>query len=157
MGSEMCIRDSWNSLMKGNSIFPVCNTSEKLQKIYRSIIQLSSFLSNTIPPCSVMLIPLAVQRDTKTGTGQLEISVVYSTSQYQEIINIADFSFDSMFSGIGGFVGIFLGYSLLQIADLLKMLVYRKWRSTFVVVSTTFDMFCASYLPKGTYTKTRVH
>ena len=39
---------------------------------------------------------------------------------YQEIENVQDFNFESFFSSLGGFVGIFLGYSLLQVPDLLS-------------------------------------
>ena len=56
----------------------------------------------------------------------LVLDFVYMEDFYQEIINVRDFGFESFWSGIGGFVGIFLGYSLLQIPDLLRGL----WFST---------------------------
>ena len=56
----------------------------------------------------------------------LVLDFVYMEDFYQEIINVRDFGFESFWSGIGGFVGIFLGYSLLQIPDLLHSL----WAST---------------------------
>ena len=57
----------------------------------------------------------------------LMISIVYSTSQYQEIINVRDFDFDSMFSSMGGFVGIFLGHSLLQFGDIFDAAKLRNF------------------------------
>ena len=36
--------------------------------------------------------------------------------------NTKNFDFESFVSGVGGFIGIFLGYSLLQIPDLLALL-----------------------------------
>ena len=47
------------------------------------------------------------------------IELVYQERHYQEILYAKDFGFESFWSGLGGFVGIFLGYSLLQIPDLL--------------------------------------
>ena len=47
------------------------------------------------------------------------IQIKYAESTYQEIENVREFSFETFFAGIGGFVGIFLGYSMLQIPDLL--------------------------------------
>ena len=44
---------------------------------------------------------------------------------YQEIVNERDFGFESFWSSVGGFVGIFLGYSLLEFPDLLDKLVKR--------------------------------
>ena len=56
----------------------------------------------------------------------LVLDFVYMDDFYQEIVNVRDFGFESFWSGVGGFVGIFLGYSLLQIPDLLQKL----WAST---------------------------
>ena len=42
------------------------------------------------------------------------INFIYTERFYQEIENVQDFTFESFWSGVGGFVGIFLGYSLLQ-------------------------------------------
>ena len=52
----------------------------------------------------------------------LVLDFVYMDDFYEEIINVRDFGFESLWSGVGGFVGIFLGYSLLQIPDLLQSL-----------------------------------
>ena len=38
---------------------------------------------------------------------------------YQEFINAREFGFESFWAGVGGFVGMFLGYSFLQIPDTL--------------------------------------
>ncbi len=44
---------------------------------------------------------------------------------YQEIEYVQDFGFESFWSGVGGFVGIFLGYSLMQFPEFLgKVNVY---------------------------------
>ena len=58
-----------------------------------------------------MLIPLTVQKDDlddKNDIGSYVISIIYSTTEYQEIVNLQDFDFNSAFSGIGGFIGILL-------------------------------------------------
>ena len=96
-----------------------------------------------------MLIPLTVQKDTSTGNGKIKVSIVYLTSQYQEVINIPDFGFDSMFSGIGGFVGIFLGYSFLQATELIKTVLFRKWWSSVFMSISKLCSFHTSWSNKG--------
>ena len=38
---------------------------------------------------------------------------------YQEILNVKSFNVEALWSSIGGFVGIFLGYSLMQVPELI--------------------------------------
>ena len=52
----------------------------------------------------------------------ITIKVSYMERSYQETENVQDFSFESFFSSLGGFIGIFLGYSMLQIPELLNNL-----------------------------------
>ena len=99
-----------------------------------------------------MLIPLTLQKDTFIGDGKMEVSIIYLTSQYQEVINIPDFGFDSMFSGIGGFVGIFLGYSFLQATELIKTVMFREWWGNIFMSISSLYSICISWLIKGNNT-----
>ena len=47
------------------------------------------------------------------------IKFSYQEQQYQELKYSADFDFETFVSNIGGFVGIFLGYSMMQFPQLL--------------------------------------
>ena len=51
--------------------------------------------------------------------GHIIIKVSYMDDFYQETENVEDFNFESFFSSLGGFVGIFLGYSMMQIPEIL--------------------------------------
>ena len=44
---------------------------------------------------------------------------------FQEIDNVRDFTLESCWSAIGGFVGIFVGYSLLQLPEVATK--YFQW------------------------------
>ena len=46
------------------------------------------------------------------------VIIEYQTLQYKEIKNVRAFSLESMFGQYGGFIGMFLGYSLLGIPEL---------------------------------------
>ena len=53
------------------------------------------------------------------------MEVVYMDENYQEFISSRDFGFESFWSGVGGFVGIFLGHSLLQLPEILDKMSLR--------------------------------
>ena len=57
--------------------------------------------------------------DANEMTSYLDLEIIHGSEMYQEIENVKDFGVESCWSGIGGFVGIFLGYSLLQIPELI--------------------------------------
>ena len=55
----------------------------------------------------------------KSKACSIQISKKYLDNKYQEIVNEREFSFETFWSSVGGFVGIFMGYSLLQIPELV--------------------------------------
>ena len=63
----------------------------------------------------------ATKKDIKHEKSEEEndvlIRILYNMNKYQEIKNEKDFGLDSLWSNIGGFVGIFIGYSLLNLLD----------------------------------------
>ena len=54
--------------------------------------------------------------------GYLLIELIYAEEKYQEFINAREFGFESFGSGVGGLIGIFLGYSFLQIPESVSQL-----------------------------------
>ena len=68
------------------------------------------------PPCEEMTVSTSV--DLQYGN-DLNINFQYRTDQYLEITNKRDFGVTNLWSSIGGFVGIFLGYSLLQLPEII--------------------------------------
>ena len=49
----------------------------------------------------------------------------YSSDYFQETTNVRKFSRDSVWGNVGGYVGMFLGFSVLQIPSLLNA-VFRR-------------------------------
>ena len=58
-------------------------------------------------------------------TEDLFIKITYRTEDYEEITNLKKFNGESMFSQVGGFIGIMLGVSLFHIPDILKSVISR--------------------------------
>ena len=53
---------------------------------------------------------------------QGKVLIMLVQKYYQEIEFVKDFGFESFWSGIGGFVGIFLGFSMMQFPEALEFL-----------------------------------
>ena len=129
-----CRPSYWNSQFESHfddQSIKICQNPEEYKKIYENINSLSQNLSNLTMPCNTMIVSMGVvaTQVKKEKRHYLMLSIVYSTSQYQEIINVRDFDFDSMFSAMGGFVGIFLGHSLLQFGDLFDAAKLRNFKN----------------------------
>ena len=70
--------------------------------------------------CTEMTIVSSIQFGSttlETEKRRFEIKVNHLTESYQEIANKKDFSGEALWSSIGGLVGIFLGYSMMQVPD----------------------------------------
>ena len=48
------------------------------------------------------------------------LRVLYTRETYQEIVNTRDVGVETCWSGIGGFIGIFVGYSLMQVPEIIS-------------------------------------
>ena len=64
-------------------------------------------------------------RNTQKRVTYLDMEFVVANKILQEIIYVREFGIESCWSGIGGFVGIFVGYSILQLPDMLGSLFQR--------------------------------
>ena len=74
-------------------------------------------------PCLEMDISAVQVANEQNPRDEILVKFVYVDDTFNEVINIQEFGFESLWSSVGGFVGIFLGYSLLQLPELLKVLV----------------------------------
>ena len=57
-------------------------------------------------------------REETNGWHDPQLKILYEDNIYEEIQNAKSFDLESFVSGVGGFIGIFLGYSILQLPEL---------------------------------------
>ena len=140
-----CIPRYWTSLMKVNESFDPCETSNQFQDIYRYVQNFTNVIASYDPPCVEMHIPINAQQKTWKGYGNgfLHLSILYS-DKYQEIQNVRDFNLETLWSSIGGFIGIFLGYSLLQLPELLSDELKTYWMAFIDICCGTVYAFTAA-------------
>lgn len=126
-----CIPPYWKFMVKTEA--DLCRTSNQLKDVYHHIKHPAGIMKQYNPPCDEMQIPVNVKEFNLNGrkiTG-LEFTMRYTTEIYQEIENFRDYNLDTLWSSVGGFVGIFLGYSLLQLPELLQIDWNSHWNIMF--------------------------
>lgn len=122
-----CVPPYWNSFSFMDAAIPNCNTTKQLQDIYHeyttnNIMNTYDVQSLYNPACNEMTLTATVGRTSNiyAAATDLHIQLRYLEEKYQEITNTRAFGLKSLWSGIGGFLGIFVGYSLLQTPELLQ-------------------------------------
>ena len=147
-----CMPGYWSSFLNASVFDKICSATSELQSATTMIQNEIEMISKGIPPCIAMLIPFSMQ-ENEYPEGlfwrRMHISIRYSSTEYQEIVNVRGFDFDSMFSGIGGFVGIFLGYSLLQVADILNITSLKKLADIYLTFLSFLWKTITSLFKKG--------
>ena len=94
--------------------------AEKVRKIFSGgLFKRQSILASFDPPCGeVDILPAIKQREGSVFGPFLR--VWYHKTTYQEIVNNRNIGVETCWSGIGGFIGIFIGYSLMQVPDVIS-------------------------------------
>ena len=122
-----CVPLYWMEFYPNSSV-EICNQSSKMKKA-NDMITIPSHLKRVLnafdPPCLDMKTMVTHNKNKyyRADTGLFWIITFdYKDDQYQEVENIRAFGFEAFWSGIGGFVGIFLGYSAMQLPELIYFL-----------------------------------
>ena len=79
-------------------------------------------LANHSPPCIEMYNSVVWNWNTEhqnAGFNQAVIKFLFKDKYYEEILYSKAFDVEGFISNLGGFVGIFLGYSMMQLPDLI--------------------------------------
>ena len=128
-----CAPSYWKEISPDYLTYPKCNLAGQYKAIYGYVTNVSESRSLFTPPCEEMLVVTNIRKEQGRKREQksmdrsdlkgrwvsyLDFEFVQGSEMYQEIENVRDFGVESCWSGIGGFVGIFVGYSLMQVPSL---------------------------------------
>ena len=124
-----CISPYWKKFIGDDISLKQCTTKEELSSIYK--ISTSNrdmkidILDSVMAPCNEMRTRVNIKPiDQLTKwlnqllnlkDNEVFLRFDYLTDDYQELKNERDFDMEMLWSGIGGFLGIFAGYGLLQV------------------------------------------
>ena len=110
--------------------FQPCNQTQyaKIDEMGSGFIQAQELYT---PPCiesnSIVTATegTALISKKKAAEGRLTFELHYSSDIYREAVSVTAFDFATLWSQIGGFIGIFLGYSLMQVPELAQQCIAR--------------------------------
>ena len=114
-----CVPLYWDYIKTQHTGIDNCRSTKDVKRANHFIHNYQDVLSSYDPPCTEMTTLVEVTKDEIPFKQKGQIRVTYIDKTYQEIENVQDFSFETFWSSLGGFIGIFLGYSVLQIPELL--------------------------------------
>ena len=116
-----CIPHYWNKLNPIPLNYGLCKTPDEMKKIWEILNSRSKsnkIRSKYLPPCDEM--KLAATYDSSYDPYDSVLAeFYYMDKNYEMIVNEREFSLESLWSAIGGFVGIFVGTSLSQAPSLI--------------------------------------
>ena len=101
----------------------VCKSKADLQNAESAIREYKAILASYGTPCTQMEAFSRFDREEENEWDNPRVMIMYEDREYEEIQNYQDFDVESFVSGVGGFIGIFLGYSILQLPEVLGSLV----------------------------------
>ena len=126
-----CVPPYWRSITGISSSLRECSSPEQLQKISDLTKDYKKVLTDHETPCLDMFTSAVWSKeehgDLKICEKCTYLKIVYMDKYYEEISEIKDFSFEDFISGLGGFLGIFLGCSMMQIPYMLGICTFYYW------------------------------
>ena len=117
-----CIPPYWKEMVQDTPGLAVCTSQEQLEIVYENIRDWRNVMEHHESPC-VDMFNIAgwnwLDIEGAKNSNENQIKFNYQDQYYQELEYLPDFDGETFISNIGGFVGIFLGYSLMQFPELL--------------------------------------
>ena len=120
-----CSPPYWNN----NSVSPhkrnkICSSKEELALIKKYSPRNDKFLAHEIfktypKPCNKMIINNSMMNNYYEKQKTLMIKITLQDEFYHEILNTRNFGMADLWASVGGYVGVFCGYSVLQATDYL--------------------------------------
>ena len=124
-----CLPSYWKWFSPPNSTLHNCNDLKQFSVLNKftwvepRMLQLKeteNLISSFMAPCNEMGISVssqAIARRQLNSKSSVEIKLTYNMQKYQEIRNERDFGMETLWSCIGGYLGLFIGYGVLDMLD----------------------------------------
>ena len=119
---SQCVPLYWKESFLGMTGFEDCTSQSQFQEVYKQILNLENIIKQQDVPCIETHLSTVWNSVTKKDASLVNetlVTFMYTDKYYQEILYLKEFGPESFISNIGGFLGIFLGYSMMQVPDLL--------------------------------------
>lgn len=131
-----CIPIFWkevSKLWKNISSISYCTDPKIYKTFFLNQMQLSMIYKTYRPPCAKISVTYDIStieddewsRKYLNGKGDLLVKLMYKTEEYEEISNLKKFDAESLFSQVGGLIGIMIGASFFNIPDILQNMISK--------------------------------
>ena len=117
-----CMPPYWKDYVRGTIHLEECTSPENLQIAYNYTKTWKAVMQKHFPPCIDMYNIAGwnwLDAEGSENPEEARIKFTYQEQYYQELEYLPGFDLETFISNVGGFVGIFLGYSLMQFPELL--------------------------------------
>ena len=120
--------------------YPTCNSAEKMKFFFKPGITNnlvpSSVRQKLLEPCirlqSAAFNILLEQRQSKCGRivstdeeSSAQVGFIFKNERYREIRYTQKFDIESLIGNVGGYIGLFLGFAIWQLPDLVKCIANK--------------------------------
>ena len=122
MNKTQCVPPYWMDIIKDDRGLEMCTSQHKLRLADREIRNWKNLMRSYDSPCTDMYNIVGwnwVDVEGTKNSDTIQIKFYYQEQYYQQLRYLPDFDVETFISNIGGFVGIFLGFSMMQIPDLI--------------------------------------
>lgn len=130
-----CIPPYWKDSLPNDGHLEYCTTRQNLKNAFRTINDPKGIPALKDVPCNEMnLLSIdSVNHEPSPKPNDISMQFFYLEKTYEEIRYYKMMEFESWLSNVGGFIGIFLGYSLMQIPEFLVYTIgyFRKKKYSF--------------------------
>ena len=144
-----CIPIYFQAILSNKKNFTVCNSSLDLKLAHQIIEDTNRMLNDNDVPCDEMLVLTidSINNNPNPSPEDIGLKFYYTEKIFEEIQYIRAIPFENWLSNVGGFVGIFLGYSMIQFPEFLICLanIFNKNRIRNVsgmLLSVTIKILC---------------
>ena len=111
-----------------NEQYPVCNTQEKLYRAQQMFWNYFYGLEESNTPCTeIQKVDMSYEEteDFSLDSNVTRIQLYYLAGKYKEIRQMKAYTAMMLFGNIGGFMGLLLGYALVQIPGLMQSIMHN--------------------------------
>ena len=131
-----CTPPHWNTSLD----YPTCNSAEKMKIYYNPGMNNNlvpfSVRQKLIEPCvslqSAAFHVWSEQRQPKCGRipstdeeSSAQVGFTFKKERYREILYTQKFDIESLIGNVGGYIGLFLGFAIWQLPDLVKFIANK--------------------------------
>ena len=119
-----CVPPYWKNITSTPSGLVECRSPEQFKNANKLFKDYKKIIKGQEAPCLDMFTSVALIKNYMNICEKcIHLDIAYLEKYYEEILQVKAFSFQDFISSLGGFIGIFLGYSMMQIPQLLGILL----------------------------------